>query len=80
MARKSEIVTIKWMEYTFDVLGVHYPSYMGSREQPPEPESFEIETIKLGAEDISDLIEKIPDALAEIEVLCVEELNGYRYE
>jgi len=48
--------TINYKGVALDCTGDYYEGSQGSREEPPEPYEFEIETVEFEGKDITDVI------------------------
>lgn len=59
------------MDLELDVTGQFVPGDPGSREEPPTPDGFEIDDVKIG--EVSILNQLTKDQLAEIEKAGMEE-------
>lgn len=73
--RGYKTVTISYNGEELDILGYYYPYYMGTMEQPPENEDFEIETIIYKGQDVTDLVCALLPNLDKITELCLEKIN-----
>ncbi len=57
-----------------------YKGYAGSREEPPEPAYVEIEAIRIGKEDITDIVtQQFVDQAQTVLEECLIELENERY-
>jgi hypothetical protein len=67
--------TIKYKGQELTCIGYYSASVMGTMEQPPESEGFEIDTIEWRGVDVTDLLVELMDVQEELEKLCLDNLT-----
>jgi len=70
-------VVVKFRELELTVSGYHSPYMSGSWEQPPEQESFEINTIHWNDVDVTPIFNELISDWRILEEVCLEYINNY---
>ena len=76
MRAGKKTVTISYHGEDLEVCGWYSPYVMGTMEQPPEDEDFEIGNIKWKDKDVTDLVIALLPNLDQITQLCIDKLNN----
>lgn len=63
MTRKVKVEVAIDKNVLVSISGSYFGGYMGSREDPPEEPSFEIESVKLISGSLTELLDAIDDNL-----------------
>lgn len=74
---RTQRTQVNFGDVELDVTYIHHRGYPGNRENPPEEESVEVETVKYQGVDITKVINEINESFyLKIENKILEGLNN----